>query len=234
LSGGIALLAWSSGVTTVLSFLGNPSVIQEDTQVQLTKCLRKIIFYDATAYSFGYDIPKGGYIPTDDPDLKTPEEIGSAFTLWVSAYWNHPDIASRSISGLQRNDKLGDKPSIAGMTPEQVQSTMDVPASVRADLPTHSPASQSTLREQTHRALYDEILAQQFLPDVSVTYFVCTSTPWVSMWTYFAAEKEYEDFKSRSLRGRSMRFLEVVGGNHFLQWDNPELMLEVVIRELGL
>jgi hypothetical protein len=45
-----------------------------------------------------------------DPDLPTQEAIFVNFGYWVSGYYNHPDIASRAVHGLNF-DKRGELPN---------------------------------------------------------------------------------------------------------------------------
>ncbi|KAK0502173.1 hypothetical protein EDD18DRAFT_1065220 [Armillaria luteobubalina] len=123
-SGGLATIGWSFGITTPLAILSHPEAIPKETYDSLEPYFRQMIFYDPPNIAFGYDQPPEGYNPWIDPELKTVEEIFDNFGYWVSGYYDHPDLASRSLSGLDFS-KRGARPSIKNMTPDDMKLTFD-------------------------------------------------------------------------------------------------------------
>ncbi len=56
------------------------------------------------------------------------------FGYWVSTYYDHPDLASRSPNGLDFS-KRGTRPSIENMTPDDMKDTFDGEAAGRMEFP---------------------------------------------------------------------------------------------------
>lgn len=59
-----------------------------------------------------------------DPDFTTPQAVAENFSLWVSEYYNHPDLAARATTGLDFS-KHGELASIKNMTPEELAANVD-------------------------------------------------------------------------------------------------------------
>ncbi|KIM79173.1 hypothetical protein PILCRDRAFT_792298 [Piloderma croceum F 1598] len=108
-SGGFSVMGWSMGSATPMALLAYPDFVGKGTCAKLEPYFRQLILYDPPLLSFGYDQPAGGYNPFKDPDLPTQEAIFENFTFYVSGYYNHPDLASRSVPNLNF-DKRGELP----------------------------------------------------------------------------------------------------------------------------
>jgi hypothetical protein len=67
-----------------------------------------------------------------DPSTPDPQAILNNWKYWVSGYYDHPDIASRSIQGLDVS-KHGTNPSVDNMTAEQMDANFDAVAAVRTE-----------------------------------------------------------------------------------------------------
>lgn len=146
-NGGIAILAWSAGCSTVLSFLGgtqNPLISKELYQLlqqYVGNCIlygqRSISFFkarltnpkDPTYLCFGYPLPSDNrnYIPWDDPTVST-DELPQLVAEWVSSYYDHPcyDPVTRSLPSTATMNELdgirlkSDRISISSWTDEEL------------------------------------------------------------------------------------------------------------------
>lgn len=234
-SGGFAVLGWSIGTNALLSLLAFPAAIPAELNIQLKLYLRKLILYgadfpqmqclfvlfmlstDPPLGALGYEIPTEGYIPVKDPDLQDkPEELETAFMRWVSSYYEHPDLASRSLAGLCSTPKFGDDPAILRMSPADFLTVTVKPSTLRGDLPMIQPQMQLCIKHQTHRALFNPELAQTFCRDVQVVYLACTSSVWECVWSFMETEREYREQVVLGRRVRPIKFVEIKGGNHFV------------------
>ncbi|KAJ3869847.1 hypothetical protein EV359DRAFT_29064 [Lentinula novae-zelandiae] len=130
-NGGIAILAWSAGCSTVLSFLGgtqNPLISKELYQL-LQQYVGNCILYDPTYLCFGYPLPSDNrnYIPWDDPTVST-DELPQLVAEWVSSYYDHPcyDPVTRSLPSTATINELdgirlkSDRISISSWTDEEL------------------------------------------------------------------------------------------------------------------
>ncbi|KZP26746.1 hypothetical protein FIBSPDRAFT_731663 [Athelia psychrophila] len=129
--GGFAVMGWSAGAATPLSTFAYPEVVGKEAYAKLEPYYRRLIIYDAPSLPFGYDHPPEGYSPFTDPDFPTPEAIFNNFSNWVSGYYEHPNLASRSIHGLDFS-KHGARASIESMTPEEMLKNVRAPPNVVA------------------------------------------------------------------------------------------------------
>jgi len=220
-SGGFAVMGWSMGIATPLSILGYPDIIGNESYKKLEPYFRQLILYDPPFLSFGYDQPPEGYNPFTDPDLPTPEAIFENFKYWVAGYYNHPDLPSRSIHGLNF-DKRGTRPSVDNMTEEETAVNFDPVAAARTEFPMFFNPMQPTLKVQAQTCLFDEKLASRVFPQLEVVYIFCAKTPWYCAWGMIETEKQYKEHLKAGHKVRPIRFLEIEGGNHFVHWDDPE------------
>ncbi|KAJ3902415.1 hypothetical protein F5879DRAFT_904335 [Lentinula edodes] len=130
-NGGIAILAWSAGCSTVLSLLGgtqNPLISKELYQL-LQQYVGNCILYDPTYLCFGYPLPSDNrnYIPWDDPTVST-DELPQLVAEWVSSYYDHPcyDPVTRSLPSTATINELdgtrlkSDRISISTWTDEEL------------------------------------------------------------------------------------------------------------------
>ncbi|PBK85367.1 hypothetical protein ARMGADRAFT_1018040 [Armillaria gallica] len=222
-SGGLATIGWSFGTATPLAILSHPEVIPTETYDALGPYFRQMIFYDPPHLAFGYDQPLDRYNPFADPDLKTTEAMFANFGYWVSTYYDHPDLASRSPDGLDFS-KRGTRPSIENMTPDDMKVGFDGETAGRMEFPMYFPPMQPTIRQQTETALYDEEAIKKILPKLEIVHQFCTASPWYCAWAFFE--------NKRLAPKRPIRYIEIPGANHFVHWDDPKAYMEATVKGL--
>ncbi|KIK69424.1 hypothetical protein GYMLUDRAFT_153346 [Collybiopsis luxurians FD-317 M1] len=92
-SGGMAILGWSLGNATVLSFfaMARSPLISDNLSTLLESYVRNCVLYEPSSLGIGYPHPADNpnYLPWEDPNL-SPEEIPAAAVQWVSFYYDHP------------------------------------------------------------------------------------------------------------------------------------------------
>ncbi|KZT20476.1 hypothetical protein NEOLEDRAFT_1039328, partial [Neolentinus lepideus HHB14362 ss-1] len=90
--GGICVLGWSLGNSSVMTLLAYPEIIRPEMSAKLERYLRKILLYDPPHCVFGYDKPKGSYDPFEDPAFANdPAATFKHLCLWATAYYDHVD-----------------------------------------------------------------------------------------------------------------------------------------------
>jgi hypothetical protein len=88
---------------------------------------------DPPYLSFGLELPpqKITYNPWTDSDCQSAEELAMNFCIWVSSYYDHPDL-SGDIDGLDYR-KRTDERTISSWTKEQWNRYYCEPAAVRSE-----------------------------------------------------------------------------------------------------
>lgn len=89
---------------------------------------------DPPDVAFGYAPPvcEGKYDPLNDPDCITPDQVYDNFQVWVTSYFEHPNIASGTPSGLSY-EKRPSKRTISTWTEEEMAKYCDKRAAIRGD-----------------------------------------------------------------------------------------------------
>ncbi|KAF8904870.1 hypothetical protein CPB85DRAFT_1563892 [Mucidula mucida] len=190
--------------------LAYPDLIPKELYSAIEPYYKQMIFYDAPHLAFGYDQPPEGYNPFTDPDLKLPEEVFANFGVWVSSYYDHPDLASRTRKGLDFS-KRGPKITLDNMTPEDTKDNFDGDAAGRMEVPMYFVCIQPTLRTQ---ALWDETLVQNVLPELETVHQFCTATNWYCVWGFFENERLLREHNAAGHKVRQIKFIELPGANH--------------------
>ncbi|EPQ57222.1 hypothetical protein GLOTRDRAFT_39020 [Gloeophyllum trabeum ATCC 11539] len=210
-------MGWSIGVATVLALLAHPQAMPKEYYSQLDPYLRSIVMYDPPYFAFGYELDGevDPYNPWTDPNIKTHEERYRIFQYWVSSYYDHLDITSGSMSGLDYRHRT-EQASIDSMSPEELSLMYEEAAAVRAELHMVLPPMQSTVNAQAKRALFDESLAQTVLPELQVVHIVCMRTHWHCMWGHIQTRKKYEAHVARGEKVRLISSVQIPQGNHFV------------------
>ncbi|KAG6917598.1 hypothetical protein DXG01_001827 [Tephrocybe rancida] len=229
-SGGFAILGWSMGTATAMPLFSDPTLFSEDSYDLLEMYVKDLVLSDAPHLSFGIDLPTGAkvYNPWADPDFKTPEELYQNFTFWVSSYYDHPDFHATSLLTLDFR-KRTDHATINSWTKEQFRKFYSEAAATRSELRMYVPPMQSTLKDMTHRVLYDKNITQTLFPKVPVTYVGATRTNWECAWGYLETKRRYEEELAKGNKVRNTRFFLIEGGNHFAHWDRPKEFLEQIV-----
>jgi hypothetical protein len=160
---------------------------------------------DPAEVVFGYFFgTEGGIYPAEFKD----------FPRWASYYYVHPDLSSPAGGGATTVDSSR-RPSLENMTDEDLAVNFDLVAAMKSDAPIcfHMlPA----IEKQTQAALFDEKLAQEFLPGVQIVWFSCPQAMWIIERAKVLIEREIEKHVTEKRQVRSIKFIEIPGANHFV------------------
>ncbi|KAH8830359.1 Alpha/Beta hydrolase protein [Flagelloscypha sp. PMI_526] len=209
-TGGFALYAWSLGAAAALSLCAYEGAISctEPPHYVVGKVLT----------------PHDGYNPLNDPHIESPEDRQAAFPAWVSSYYDHPDFASHSLKGLNRESPVGRSPTLATIPPDVLGKIMDN-AGPMMDAPLLFSSLAVRNEQQTHLALFDELTVSNIFPKVQV---------WNSVYTTFIVQDQFEELTRAGKRCRPYHFVELEGANHFLMWNEPERFVQVIAESLAV
>ncbi|KAJ6579492.1 hypothetical protein DFH09DRAFT_1445551 [Mycena vulgaris] len=230
-SGGFILMGWSFGNATTLALLSDPAVIPDALYKTVEPYLMSFVLYDPPYTALGYVLPgqENFYNPWADPDYPTPEQMYDNFQHWVSSYYKHPDIASGEPSGISF-EKRTEQRTVSQWTAEEKEKYFDKLAAVRTELPSYAPPMQGILKVQTHKALFDVPLVSSYFPKVNVLYLSGIGTCSNCIWAYMESSRLYKEALASGEKVRPTKFKLVEGGNHFLHYDLPDLLLREVVH----
>jgi len=224
-------MGWSFGNATTLSLFSNPDAIPKPLYQTIKPYLMSLVLYDPPYTALGYVLPgqDSVYDPWVDPDYPTPEALYDNFQHWVSSYYNHPDIASGKPSGMSF-EKRTERRTYATWNDEQKARYFDTTAAVRSELPAYAPPMQAILKAQTHDALFNADLVSSYFPNVKVLHISGMGTCYYCMWAYMESLRLYNEAVAHGDKVRPTKFKLVEGGNHFLHYDMPDVLLKEVVQ----
>ncbi|KAJ7612567.1 hypothetical protein FB45DRAFT_993145 [Roridomyces roridus] len=100
--GGFVLGGWSLGNVTTMSLLADPTVVKGELYDAIEPYLRTLVMYDPPSVALGYPAPLPDdqmYSPSSDPHI-APEDVYKELLVWLSAFYDHPGVASGKGSGV--------------------------------------------------------------------------------------------------------------------------------------
>ncbi|KAF8651131.1 hypothetical protein AX16_004877 [Volvariella volvacea WC 439] len=133
--GGLSLLSWSMGNAATFAFFGQPKAVSSDIYRKVEPYIRNFVIYDSPHVSYGFSLPQEGYSPFEDPELKTPEEVGRHFFLWLTTYYKHaPDYYKSTKLDYFDMRRNGKNSSLEDMTPEERATIVQPDSAGRSDI----------------------------------------------------------------------------------------------------
>ncbi|EPQ57249.1 hypothetical protein GLOTRDRAFT_73909 [Gloeophyllum trabeum ATCC 11539] len=225
--GGLTVLGWSSANATGLSAIANLDLAPDEDKELFRTYLRAYISYDAPMYVYGYPVLTDVYHPLRDPSIEDFQERIKRFNVWVSSYYQHPDLTSRSFQGLSQRppeDPPSDKrPTFYRFTPSELEAVTFPDALTRGEggLRFMSPA---VYKENARKIWYDEGLASMF-PRLKVKLIYCKESMVEMVWAAWKMEDDVRGYVEKGGKGRGLE-VQAMDGNHFAHWDRPAETME--------
>ncbi|EIW56131.1 uncharacterized protein TRAVEDRAFT_39145 [Trametes versicolor FP-101664 SS1] len=218
-TGGFALLGWSLGNAIALSAVANVESLPPAAQDRWTSGMRALILHEPLTVAIGSPLPPKVWSPQIDQTI--PEELrGPFFTQWITSYFKHGDLSTRSLDVLSYIVPTTLRvPSIFSMTEEEQAKIVYMPPGSASDM-LFMVFSAAQINASYKRACFDAGVRAR-LPRMKICAFTGDATCVFSLPAHWAMQ---DDDKARG--GGFIDFKMVEGANHFLQWDSPELALE--------
>ncbi|KAI0032408.1 hypothetical protein K488DRAFT_49960 [Vararia minispora EC-137] len=223
--GGMGLVAWSSANNVAMAMFGNLDVVPAQTLSAIEPYLRTYIHYDGPRWAAGYPPIKDFFEPKPlaNPALSDDEKF-EQFKHWVSAYHDHPNIASRSVYGLTHDIAKEPAPTFDRMSVEDAAATgarfalFHSEKLIRATDP-------PVLARNRERALGAEECVNR-LADVPVKLLQCEKSLWEMISVMWEMQDAYGERTRAKKPVRKMEFHMLEGSSHFAHWDEPERLTE--------
>ncbi|KAF8630663.1 hypothetical protein AX15_002811 [Amanita polypyramis BW_CC] len=236
--GGIALLGWSMGVSTVMTILDGTKAALPELHEFLTPYLKKIIFLDPPAIAFGTDVPSDSRLCTPWLDLEpSTEDCGAVFLAWVSSYTDVPKFDdwydTNDINALDGR-KRADHASVDSWSVKDFEYMCEPEAAARCENPMFMPPMQACLRETAQRTLFDraKIYGPLSFPDVPVMHIIAGRSCWQCMWGSYVTKKTYENSLREGKAIREIKFIVMDQANHLVHIDSPDDFLRVIAKDI--
>ncbi|EJD07796.1 uncharacterized protein FOMMEDRAFT_150347 [Fomitiporia mediterranea MF3/22] len=235
-SGGLALLGWSLGNITSFAFLANLARYPMEVVETLDAYLRHFFVYEAVFQFLGFPVPPGAYHPLWDDSIPK-EQKAYEIDVWFSSYFQHPYFSrlpttrTRDLDSLQLRipSNPARPPTIANKTTADDDATKDLVPGARSEMYFFTKFRDGTLHKQYEAALISENTTRSgpsrfLLPNLSVSVVDGSETVWNIIWAGWEVEKNIEKWKVTGAEVRPLKFITIEGSNHFLLWDDPELL----------
>ncbi|KAF8529854.1 Alpha/Beta hydrolase protein [Gautieria morchelliformis] len=228
-SGGISLLGWSLGNATTLSMLAFASTFDPGLMKKLEPYLRKVIIFDPPHAALGYPTPENSYNPLLDPEIRV-EERQPRFMAWVSSYFVHspsvrdPATPLRDLTnGLleQRVMNPSKKSTAAHFT---APAAIEVVSQRNGDMFALGEHARPVFEAVRTRAIFgnlNETYGPPVLPKVDISYIWCTDSVWEAVLAMRSLQQDIASPPDYHYPARSVRFIALEGGNHFIHYDDP-------------
>ncbi|TBU23391.1 hypothetical protein BD311DRAFT_703965 [Dichomitus squalens] len=229
-TGGIVLAGWSLGTCWMTAFLASTESFRRDN-VDLSKYVRRVVFYDPPSLALGYALIEDGYTPFADPSILA-EDFVDEFNLWVSGFYQHGDTKDT----LTFRDALASPPPTLTTlsTEERGAAAHSVPADPRggSDLTIMVTGMVSgafaTLHEEA-LILSPAKAEQSPWNAVEVRHVCCGSSSWVMPWAMMSFQEELREKKNAGQKLRNVTFVRLRGANHFVHWEEPDRALQAFL-----
>ncbi|TFK54440.1 hypothetical protein OE88DRAFT_1624990 [Heliocybe sulcata] len=173
--GGLAVLAWSSGNATGLSAVANLDLLPEEDKDLFRKYFRTYIAYGDPMYVFGYPVSSEIYHPLRDMSIPTLAERVALFNVWITSYYQHPNLASRALSGLTTHPPSKPppekKPTLYRLTQDELSEITFPEALTRVEGQLRF-VNPDVYRDNAQKIWYDERHAEMF-PKLKIKLIWC-------------------------------------------------------------
>ncbi|KAJ7499883.1 Alpha/Beta hydrolase protein [Mycena latifolia] len=217
-SGGIALIGWSMGTIFLLSLIASVDTLPATTKDRLSSFVRTVVILQSPSLALGLPTPAGRLIPHTDPDI-APDARGPAFAKWVSSYFVHGDLSTRSLEHLTYNNTDPLRVStIERLKPEELCAIADfAPGEIYDNIVGLSPFEVPVFK-QTNKALFD-VTVRGVWGGTKFWTVYGSAEPWNIIYAAWFLEDQCRAADAPEL---AIHFKVIDGSNHFLVWEDPE------------
>jgi len=183
-SGGVAIMAWSSGNVYAQPLLSLPEGIPLSTKSKLEEYLRLYVIFDIPLWVLGDKSTPG--LTKELRDTSIPFQVRvKRFNHWVSAYYDHPSTSSRRREDLQFWPDSDARSTVtSNMTESEFADLTDYNALPRSEVSAQTVRPEN-FEEWTRKAFFDNAMAQDFFPKIRVvviwaerSHSLCVESAW--------------------------------------------------------
>ncbi|KAI0325572.1 hypothetical protein GY45DRAFT_1330121 [Cubamyces sp. BRFM 1775] len=223
--GGIALIGWSLGCAFALSALANFEILPSISRSRFATYLRGVILYEPPTVAIGCPRPLQLWTPHIDTTIPEKER-GSATVLWLSAYFEHGDLSSRDPEILTYCvPSFSRAPTLFNMSEDEQKRVVSLGVGDKSDA-LFMFFSEAQIQATYRKACFDKDVRGK-LPHVKITNIMAAQTISHGIPAFWAMQHDDEEHG-----GGFVNFKVLPKGNHFMQWDEPELFFEACMESL--
>ncbi|KAI1789099.1 hypothetical protein LXA43DRAFT_1022497 [Ganoderma leucocontextum] len=231
-TGGIVIGGWSFGTGWMTSLLANVASFPVQ-QVDLSRYVRRVIFYDASYSVLGFPTIPNATAPLNDPSIPY-QDVTARFAVWCSAYFDNGESSDK----YQYDNHLASPPpTVSILTQEEREATFHpVPGDPRGG------SDQLLMRYGAQSGVFTVLRKSALrLPptsaqsmgdswrDVEVRHLWCDRSPWVIPWAETNMRRELEEERKAGIVLRNVTFFRMRGANHFVHWVEPERAMHAIL-----
>ncbi|KAF7302894.1 AB hydrolase-1 domain-containing protein [Mycena kentingensis (nom. inval.)] len=224
------VMAWSSGSTLLVSFLGNPDAIPSALNAKLQPRIEGFVIYDAVYQMVGAPPAPEVTMSFLTPEVIAggPQSMSDAFEWWIAGHYVHPDLASGLPSCLFSGNAT--RSTIDALSPEERARWCESAPGIRSwILPQNIAQVSATWMAQSNRAFFDTEAANKFFPATRVVYIAGDETVALCMWGYVGLRRRVEAEGAK----RDIKFVLAPKQNHFMHYEAPEVFLKVILESFA-
>ncbi|KAI5121868.1 hypothetical protein M0805_001076 [Coniferiporia weirii] len=230
-SGGVVLLAWSSGVSYTLPLLSFADTIPAQIREDIEPHLRSLIVFDVPRWVLGPPTPDHGTAVLRDESL-LPLERARRFSEWVGAYYKHTSLTSHDTNDLQLFPAAGSRiGTVESMSSDEQRDLTHYAAVQRSEVAARTGRPEM-YAERVRQALFDDELAK-YLPKCKVDVIWCEYSTWVCVDAAWRFERLRKAADEEGIKGRQLRIFMMPEANHFVHWDAPDKAIEFFAKVLS-
>ncbi|KAI0316477.1 Alpha/Beta hydrolase protein [Amylostereum chailletii] len=226
-TGGVALFGWSLGVPFVLNPLVSTPTLPADVRKRFCNNLRAVLLYEPGTGIAGLPTPSQYWSPAMDTALPASERY-PAYVQWMTAYFQHGNLSTRDTSVLSYWVPSAARPPSIFTDPTKMAALITSDPNSYLDQAFLS-GMQAQLRAYHRTAMFDPSTRALF-PNMTMAVFSGERSPSWGPAAFWQLEDEAAELGAE---GR-VAFKVLPGSNHFMHWDNPEGMVDVIQEYLGL
>ncbi|KAA1475623.1 hypothetical protein DENSPDRAFT_763553, partial [Dentipellis sp. KUC8613] len=219
-AGGVALVGVGIGAAYTCAAVASMGIVAGGEGGRVGGYLRAHILQEPPPSALGLPTPAEIYTPLNDTALPSHTRLG-AHTLWVTSYFSHRDI------DLSSHDRGALECVLPALTRVPTAWRLDTDAGALDDAPydaLEAPLLAHCAREL--RALCEEAMwgaeVSMWAPALRRAAVCGDMAPAEGVCGFWALREEDRRRKGSTVWIDAMRFVVVPGGNHLMQWDEPE------------
>ncbi|KAI1789106.1 hypothetical protein LXA43DRAFT_1155924 [Ganoderma leucocontextum] len=232
-AGGIVVAGWSFAalwMTSLMTYVSSFPV----NDVELSKYVRRVVIFvrsDLYHRAFDTTLPK--------------EERTAAYDIWerarkISSYYSHGDTLD-SLS----HEALADPPSTVSTLSAEERASLTHRPGGAVDSAIMMPGIQSGLLATLRQRAFllplgeevgdgeDESVGDAWR-DVELRVVWCQMSHAEVSYIMLLLIAELEDAKKKGAPVRNVRIVRVKRGNHFIQWDQPDMAMRALLGDEGV
>jgi len=160
--------------------------------------------------------------------IPTLEDRVALFNVWITSYYQHPDLASRAFSGLTPNPPSdpppNKKPTLYRFTQAELQALTFPEALTHVDGQLRF-VNTDVYKDNARKVWFDEGHAKMF-PRLKMKLIWCEESILEMPYGAWRIGADVEKFLESGGKGRSLE-MHSLAGNHFAHWDRPAETMEL-------